>query len=122
MAERFDVSHSESAAESSVVQLYAGALVRDRTDRKDVNLSVCRIDVCPDPHVMRVDTVENLWVADFPNPAIPVCGESFAIAANLARKARRLVGTLARAGVVIRSRVYVLRVDSERQQRQEGDC
>ena len=40
------ISRPESPTESSVVQLYAGVLVRDRVNGQDVNLSLCRIDMC----------------------------------------------------------------------------
>lgn len=89
------VSRPESPAESSVVQLYAGVFVRDRVNGQDVNLSVCRIDMCSDPYVMCVDTVQNLWIADLPNSAVLVRHKSLTITTNLARKASRLLGTLA---------------------------
>ena len=87
----FGASHSESSAKSRVVQLYASAFVRDRADRKDVNLSMCRIHICSDPYVTRVDTAEHFRVTDFPNPAVPIRRERLAFAPNLAR---RLVGFL----------------------------
>jgi len=121
MNERFEASKSRSLPEGSVVKLYTGAFVRNRSDGKNVNLALCCIDLRSDPYVTRVDTAENLWVADFPNPAVPVRGESLAVAANLTGKACLPLGTLACLGVVIRSRGCVLCLDSDRQKRQECD-
>jgi len=89
------VSRAESPAESRIVQLYAGVLVHDRVNGQDVDLSVFRIDMCSDPYVMCVDAVQNLWIADLPNSAVPVRRKSLTITTNLARKASRLLGTLA---------------------------
>jgi hypothetical protein len=51
--------------------------------------------MCSDPYVMCVDTVQNLWIADLPNSAVLVRHKSLTITTNLARKASRLLGTLA---------------------------
>ena len=119
MNERFEISKSRSPTESRVVKLYTGAFVRNRADGKNVNFALCCIDARSDSYVTSVDATENLWVANLPNSAVPVRREGPAVAANRARKAGRLLGTLACIGAVIRSRVCVLRLCSERQKRQE---
>ena len=121
MNERFEASRSGSPPEGSVVELYPGAFVRNRANRQDSNLAMSRIHMRSDPYVTSLDAAESLWVGDPPNPAVPVRHEGLAVGANLARKAGRLLGTLAGIGVVIRSRVCVLRLGSERQIRQECD-